>query len=94
MRQQSFDGNFSVLAEVSLVACVRSRTRVCDVMSREEFSHTDVPPHFYCDRTSMSMSFGEDREPKLQNKTGRAHKAIDQLYLVAGAGFEPTTFGL
>jgi hypothetical protein len=29
-----------------------------------------------------------------QNKTGRALKAIDQLYLVAGAGFEPTTFGL
>ena len=29
-----------------------------------------------------------------ENKTGRAHKAIDQLYLVAGAGFEPTTFGL
>ena len=29
-----------------------------------------------------------------QNKTGRAQKAIDQLYLVAGAGFEPTTFGL
>ena len=31
---------------------------------------------------------------KVQNKTGRAHDAIDQLYLVAGAGFEPTTFGL
>ncbi len=30
----------------------------------------------------------------VQNKTGRAHQAIDQLYLVAGAGFEPTTFGL
>jgi hypothetical protein len=30
----------------------------------------------------------------VQNKTGRAHEAIDQLYLVAGAGFEPTTFGL
>ena len=30
----------------------------------------------------------------VQNKTGRAQKAIDQLYLVAGAGFEPTTFGL
>ena len=30
----------------------------------------------------------------LQNKTGRALKANDQLYLVAGAGFEPTTFGL
>jgi hypothetical protein len=30
----------------------------------------------------------------IQNKTGRAPKAIDQLYLVAGAGFEPTTFGL
>ena len=29
-----------------------------------------------------------------KNKTGRAQKAIDQLYLVAGAGFEPTTFGL
>ena len=29
-----------------------------------------------------------------ENKTGRAHKAIDQLYLVAGAGFERTTFGL
>jgi len=29
-----------------------------------------------------------------QNKTGRKLKAIDQLYLVAGAGFEPTTFGL
>ena len=31
---------------------------------------------------------------RAQNKTGRAPKAIDQLYLVAGAGFEPTTFGL
>ena len=30
----------------------------------------------------------------VQNKTGRALVAIDQLYLVAGAGFEPTTFGL
>ena len=30
----------------------------------------------------------------IENKTGRAPKAIDQLYLVAGAGFEPTTFGL
>ena len=30
----------------------------------------------------------------VQNKTGRAQEAIDQLYLVAGAGFEPTTFGL
>ena len=31
---------------------------------------------------------------RIQNKTGRAQEAIDQLYLVAGAGFEPTTFGL
>ena len=30
----------------------------------------------------------------VQNKTGRTQDAIDQLYLVAGAGFEPTTFGL
>ena len=27
-----------------------------------------------------------------KNKTGRAQKAIDQLYLVAGAGFEPSGY--
>ena len=33
-------------------------------------------------------------KPGLKSKTGRAPEAIDQLHLVAGAGFEPTTFGL
>ena len=36
----------------------------------------------------------DEWKPGLKCKTGRAPEAIDQLHLVAGAGFEPTTFGL
>ena len=36
----------------------------------------------------------EHCKPGPKSKTGRAPEAIDQLHLVAGAGFEPTTFGL
>ena len=46
---------------------------------------------FYFSRSGDYRAAIAKRE---QNKTGRAPKAIDQLYLVAGAGFEPTTFGL